>query len=92
MFDVIMWTFNDLLDYPVVSKTKDVSVLTGCYYSLVFNLAYLRDCKTFFDNIDIHYIIDHKFDHRRVWKLFYVTYADEIVMFCVTGGPDTPHS
>lgn len=81
-----MWTFNDLLDYPVVSKSKDVSVLTGHYYSLVFNLAYLLDCKTVFDNIYIHYIIDHKFDHRRVWKLFYVTYAGEVVMFCVTGG------
>lgn len=81
-----MWTFNDLLDYPIVKSSKDVSVLTGFYHSHVFQLAYLRDCKTVFDNIDIHYIINHKFDHRRVWKLFYVTYAGEVVMVCASGG------
>ena len=80
--------FKELLDYPVEKVETDCRVLFGHYYNHVDGLDRwsLKDDFENQDKIKIHYLKDFCFDGRRVWKLYYVTFEDDVVMFCKNAG------
>ena len=83
-------TFEELLNYPVVSMDNDIQVLFGHRYNHVpeiedaYSLDYCSLSKQ--DKIEIHWIKNHSFDGRRVWWLFKVIFEDRLVMLCKNAG------
>lgn len=79
-------SFKELLDYPVQSVVHDedsVKNYLGIHlcdfveFPIKFNVN---------QAIKVHVIQDFCYDGRRVWQLFYVTFKDELVMFCYSAG------
>lgn len=93
-----MITFQDLLNYRVIQKTNDFSFLDDVYYSHIanyyshifdFSLKDLPRAKILEQtDIQLHYLENHSFNGRMTWVLFYVTFKDDIVMFCYNSGRD----
>lgn len=73
-------SFQDLLEYPLVLVDSNIKVLFGCYHNHLDVIT--ADRNTSFNHVKIHYLVNHYFDERRVWRLFYVSYYDKPFMFC----------
>lgn len=93
-----MITFQDLLNYRVIQKTNDFSFLDDVYYSHIanyhshifdFSLKDLPQAKILEQtDIQLHYLENHSFNGRMTWVFFYVTFKDDVVMFCYNSGRD----
>ena len=72
--------YRDLLEYPLVLVDSNIKVLSGFYHN---HLEVIRaDNNMNLKHVKIHYLVNHYFDERRVWRLFYVSYFDKPFMLC----------
>lgn len=79
-------SFKELLDYPVQAVVDETYAVEDY---LALHLCNFVEFPTNFNvnkAIKVHVIQDFCYDGRRVWQLFYVTFKDELVMFCYSAG------
>ena len=79
-------TFRELLEQPiqlVTDKSFDV------HDYLYVHLSHLIDIPYDFNAdkaVKVHVLQDFCYDGRRVWQLYYVTFKEQLVMFCYAAG------
>lgn len=79
-------TFRELLEQPtqlVTDASFDVHGYLYTHLSHLIDISYdLNDDKL----IKVHVLKDFCYDGRRVWQLYYVTFKEQLVMFCYSAG------
>jgi len=84
MFQII--TFRELLEQPkqlVTDESFDVHDYLSIHLSNIIDMPYDFNGDKL---VKVHVLKDFCYDGRRVWQLYYVTFKDQLVMFCSAAG------
>lgn len=84
-----METPNQLYKRTPEKVTHDVTHLSGCYYNHVIEVCddfQFHSCDIKTDRVEIRFLKDFHFDHRRVWQLATVWFDLKPVMVIQNAG------
>jgi len=79
-------TPRQIYEMPCVEKSKDLTILVGCYYNYLPALPSSIEALGEDHAIEIRYVENHQFDTRRIWVLGSVWYKGKPVMVIQNAG------